>query len=319
MIRITIILALLTLTQHHIDYDAGLSDKQTEEEDYFRLNEAETRLPEYKDSDEDLLLKIDQLNVINRSRRKYRATPVKLDILASRLANKMCKEAALNKYVGHWNLKGEKPYHRYAFAGGLDHISENASGQMTTGRFNNSPEAIAERMAEDHGSFMSERKPNDGHKQTVIDKKHNYVGLGFYTTDNQFRYYELYIDRYYEFEAIPKEVDSGERFIIRSRPQEGHYFNLLMVYYEKYPLPLSPGEISSRSYYNDYTDEIAYQIAPWEIDNYRKNSWYNFPLSFEKKGLYYIQIYSSSQPYKEGTRFSTEGKLQASGIVIIVR
>ena len=56
---------------------------------------------------------------------------VKLDILASRVANKMCREAAENNFIGHWNLAGEKPYHRYAFAGGYDHVSENAFGEWS--------------------------------------------------------------------------------------------------------------------------------------------------------------------------------------------
>jgi hypothetical protein len=318
MIRITIALLIIIIGEFQLFQGEDRSQDLSSGEDYFRQNEQEGRLQEYKDSDEDLLLKIKQLEVINRSRKRYRVEPLKLDILACRLANKMCKEAALNDYVGHWNLKGEKPYHRYAFAGGLDHLSENASGQMTSGRFNNSPEAISKRMEEDHGSFMAEKKPNDGHKQTVIDKDQNYVGLGFYASDKQFRYYELYIKRYYSFEDIPSELERGEKFTIKSKPPEGFYFNLLVVYYEKDPSPLSPAQISSRSYYNDYTDEIAYQIEPWNIEDFRTGSWYKFPMRFNKKGLYYIQIFSSDQKYQTGRRFTTEGKLQASGIVIKV-
>lgn len=288
-------------------------------DDYYLLNETETRLFEYKDSDEDLRMKIEQLAVINRSRKRHRAKPLILDLHASRVANKMCKEAALNNYVGHWNLAGEKPYHRYAFSGGVDHVTENASGQMTTGRFSMTKESIAERMEEDHSSFMSEKKPDDGHKQTVIDPKHNYVGIGFYTTENQHRYYELYIDRYYEFGAIPESLKAGEIFKLRCRPQKGKYFTLLLAYYEEEPGPLSPRMISSRSYYNDYTDEIALQIAPWEIGDYRNGDWYNIDLEFDKRGLYYIQIYSDDKPYKEGSKYTSEGKLQASGIVIRVK
>lgn len=319
MIRITIALLLLIFSEVQIFQGGDISQEISDTEDYFQQNDKEDRLLGYKDSDDDLLLKIKQLDVINRSRKKHRVTPLKLDILACRLANKTCKEAALNNYVGHWNLKGEKPYHRYAFEGGLDHITENASGQMTSGRFNNSSEAISQRMEEDHGSFMAEKKPDDGHKQTVIDKNHNYVGLGFYAGDKQFRYYELYIDRYYNFEDIPSEIEKGKKFTIKSMPPEGYYFNLLVVYYEKDPSPLSPAEIASRSYYNDFTDEIVLQIEPWNTTYYRTDSWYKFPMKFNKKGLYYIQIYSSDTEYQTGRKFTTEGKLQASGIVVRVK
>ena len=82
-----------------------------------------------------LLLSMITSIVINASRKKFKAQPVKLDILASRVANKQCREAAENGYVSHWNLAGEKPYLRYAFAGGYDHISENAFGEWTSGDY----------------------------------------------------------------------------------------------------------------------------------------------------------------------------------------
>ena len=82
----------------------------------------------------------------------------------------MCREAAENNYISHWNLAGEKPYHRYAFAGGYDHVSENAYREWTTGNYNNSHSEIFKKMESGHGSFMSERAPNDGHKKNIIDK-----------------------------------------------------------------------------------------------------------------------------------------------------
>jgi uncharacterized protein YkwD len=91
---------------------------------------------EFKDNDENLNLKIAQLAIINKSRKKNNAEPVKLDILASRVANMMSREAADNKYIGHWNMAGEEPYLRYAFAGGYDHVSENAYGEWSSGNFN---------------------------------------------------------------------------------------------------------------------------------------------------------------------------------------
>ncbi|MBP8960203.1 MAG: hypothetical protein KBG40_07230 [Bacteroidales bacterium] len=93
---------------------------------YKILNDTEKRLYEYRDDDNDLQLKLIQLDIINKSRKRHNASPVKLDILASRVANMMSRKAAEYGYISHWNMKGEKPYHRYAFAGGYDHVSENA-------------------------------------------------------------------------------------------------------------------------------------------------------------------------------------------------
>ena len=123
----------------------------------------------------------------------------------------MAKEAAENEYIGHWNMAGEEPYLRYAFAGGYDHVSENAYGEWSTENYSNNPQTIEFKMKEGHGKFMSETAPDDGHKQTIIDKAHNFVGIGYYLSGNQFRYYEEFIDRYLEFENIPASVNKGER------------------------------------------------------------------------------------------------------------
>jgi len=286
--------------------------------EYLALNDRETRLHDYKDSKEELRLKLKQLDIINQSRKKHRAKALRLDILASRVANKMCREAAENGYVGHWNLAGEKPYHRYAAAGGTDHITENASGESTTGLFIKTGKAISAMMERNHNAFMSEKRPNDGHKQAIIEKTHNYVGLGYYITDNHSAYYEYYIDRYYEFRDVPESVRVNESFILRCKPADNQYFGLVLAYYEKFPRPLSPGTISSRPYYDDYTNKVALQIPPWEVEQYRKGDWYDFKLKFSKPGMYYIQIFSDSKPYKEGKKYSSEGKLQGSGIVIKV-
>ncbi len=55
---------------------------------YLKANNVEERLSEYRDSEEGILAKVILLAAINKSREKYDASPVKLDILASRVANK---------------------------------------------------------------------------------------------------------------------------------------------------------------------------------------------------------------------------------------
>ena len=76
---------------------------------YKDLNNNEIRYLEYKDNDEALLAKIVMLEYINNNRIKYNVKNLKLDILASRVANKMSLEAAENDFIGHWNMRGEKP------------------------------------------------------------------------------------------------------------------------------------------------------------------------------------------------------------------
>ncbi len=286
---------------------------------YLKLNDAEDRLPEFKDDRVALELKLEQLEIINRSRKKFGEKPVKLDILASRVANKISRESAENDYIGHWNLAGEKPYHRYAFAGGYDHVSENVYAEWSKEGLENTPDEIAFMMKTAHETFMEERAPNDGHKQTVIGKDHNFVGLGYCLNRNQFRYYEEYIDRYFEFEEIPSEVKPGKKTTITLKVPEKIFLYFMIVYYEKFPEPLSPREITKRSSYDDFTKEQYLQVYAWDLARYRNGMTYNIPLSLKKEGLYYIQIFSDKKEYTSPASLSTKGKTPYSGIVLKVR
>ncbi|MFM7024091.1 MAG: CAP domain-containing protein [Flavobacteriales bacterium] len=287
---------------------------------YKTLNDTEERLLEYRDSDNDLKLKIQQLALVNASRQKYKAPPVQLDILASRAANKMCKEAALNNFTGHYNMAGEKPYHRYAFAGGKDHVSENASGYWNSGGINTSNANILSLMKEMHASFMDERAPNDGHKQNCIEAIHNYVGLGFYAQGIQFRYYEEFIDRYYTFVSVPDTVKARKEFTIKLKPQEGKYFYCLFAYYEKPLKPITPAAIQRQGSYTDYGSQMPISLWPEDMAKLRKGDTYEISLKFTKPGVYYLHIYQDSKEHvKAPRRSSSKGKLQASGVVIVVQ
>ncbi len=318
-IKIFLIIGIALLCIPHSWLPTNGAEKSTESiESYILLNEKETRLIEYKDSEAALRLKLEQLDLINTSRKKFKAGPVKLDILASRVANKMCKEAAENEFVGHWNTAGEKPYHRYAFAGGYDHVSENAFGEWSSGNYEISNAKIRSMMMTGHGKFMAERAPNDGHKKTIINKMHNFVGIGYYLEGKQFRYYEEFLDRYLEFENIPAEVKQGGKFSItvRTAPQSYPYY--LIVYREKYPQPLSVNQLKSKGSYEDYSNEDYLKIPAWELSKYRSGNTYTIPLTFSKEGLYYIHIYVDKTELTKPASINTKGKTPVSGIVIKV-
>lgn len=285
---------------------------------YLEENNKEVRLPEYKDNAETLKTKLIQIDIINSSRKKHKAGPVKLDILASRVANKMCKEAALNNYVGHWNMAGEKPYHRYAFAGGNDHVSENAFGEWSSDNYDASYSNISLMMESGHLTFMAEKAPLDGHKKTIIDKSHNFVGIGFYLSGKQFRYYEEFIDRYLEFENIPVELKVNESGSITVKTDGENYLYYLIAYREKFPSAMTPGQIVKRGSYEDYSNETLLKIAAWDLAGYRNGNSYKIPLRFSKEGLYYIHIFYDKKEILKPSSLTTKGKTPASGIVIRV-
>lgn len=318
-IKIFLIIGAVIICIPHSFLPSNGAEKSTESiESYILQNERESRLIEFKDSEAALRLKVEQLDLINASRKKFKAAPVKLDILASRVANKMCKEAADNEFVGHWNTSGEKPYHRYAFAGGYDHVSENAFGEWSSDNYENSNATIRSMMMTGHAKFMAERAPADGHKKNIIEKSHNFVGLGFYLEGKQFRYYEEFIDRYLEFENIPSEVKTGQKFSITVRTPPQSYPFYLIVYREKFPQPLSVRQLQAKGSYEDYTNEDYLTLPGWELAKYRNGNTYVIPLTFSKEGLYYIHIYTDKTELTKPSSINTKGKNPVSGIVIRV-
>jgi uncharacterized protein YkwD len=293
--------------------------KKDDLESYIKLNNKELRLAEYKDDEEGLKLKLSQLEIINNSRKNYKADPVSLDILASRVANKMCREATEKNFLGHWNLAGEKPYHRYAFAGGYDHVTENAFGQWSSENYIKSGPLISSMMKSGHATFMAEKIPYDGHKKNIIDKSHNSVGIGYYLAGKQFRYYEEFLDRYLDFEDIPAETGIDEKCSITVNTDGKSFLYYLVIYREDFPKPVRAEEISKKGSYEDYSDEQYLKMAAWDLAAYRNGSEYKIPLSFSKGGLYYIQIFTDKKEITGAASVSTKGKTPVSGIVIKVR
>ena len=72
------------------------------------------------------------------------------------------------------------------------------------------------------------------------------------------------------------------------------------------------------SSYNDYTDEISQKILPWEMPQADENGYTPLEFTFNKKGLYYIHIYTDDKPYTKGNA-STKNKIQSSGVVIQIQ
>lgn len=294
---------------------ASAATRDVDFERYKALNEAETRLQDFKDDDAALRLKIEMLGVVNASRAKYKAKPLELDILASRVANKQSREGAEKGFTGHWNSAGEKPYHRYAFAGGTDHVSENAGAMWSSGTLD--PSMLFEYMKQIHAGFMAEPLGADGHKKNIINQVHTHVGLGVALAGKQFRYYEEYLDRYLDAVDAPSEAAVDSSVTIRFKPKEGFWPLSLVAYYEPLPKPLTVAALNAKGAYPDFSDSRSFQKwAPFERG---EDGFYVVDaVGFEKPGLYYIQLYLDTKDPSGSSSLSTAGKVQASGIVVKV-
>ncbi len=319
-VKFFLVIGIVLICLPHSILPKQAADIDSKELDnYIKLNNSEFRLAEYKDNEESLKLKLTQLAVINKSRKRNNAGEVKLDILASRVANRMCREAAENSFLGHWNLRGEKPYQRYAFAGGYDHISENAFGEWSSDSYEVSSSVILSKMQAGHATFMAEKPPYDGHRKNITEKSHNFVGIGYFLSGKQFRYYEEFIDRYLDFEDVPSATASEKQIHITVRTRPGEYLYYLVAYREGFPQPLTVEQINRKGSYEDFTAEQYLSMPAWDLASFRNGQEYRIPLTFSKEGLYYIQIYTDKREITGPASVNTKGKVPCSGIVIKVR
>ena len=165
---------------------------------------------------------------------------------------------------------------------------------------------------------MEEKAPYDGHKKTIINKSHNFVGIGFYLGGKQFRYYEEFLDRYFEFEAIPARLKVNEKAFITLKTDGKEFIYFVTIYRESFPSQMTPAQLKKKGSYSDFTDETYLQLASWDIATYRNGTTYKIPVSFSKEGLYYIQTYTDSKEISKPTSLNTKGKTPYSGIVIRV-
>ncbi|MDH4130075.1 MAG: CAP domain-containing protein [Spirochaetota bacterium] len=275
------------------------------------------------------MLKLKNLMEINKSRKKYGLSLLKLDIVASRVANKHCIEMLKYNYAGHWNKSGFKPYHRYAFAGETDHIGENLFAKWTTGSFNTNIKSVNKMMLEGHKSFMAEKFPNNWHKKMVLAQGHTHIGIGFAINKQSFRYSQMFVNRYVTLKPIPKIINSPfkltlEGNIIKSKKNYGPY--MLVIYYETIPSNHFNYKIQPKTYH-DFTNSRFLTIPPWKMKYNDLTGNFMIDINFKdvKNGYYYIKLYVrknvSSIPYvlKKRVSINNSNAVPATGIIIRVK
>ena len=273
---------------------------------YKLKNDEEKRLEEFKDDDEHLLAKLVLLELINKHRKKHHKQPVKLDIHACRSANKTAQNAARNNYMGHWDLQGRKPYHRYAIDGGQAHVSENASGVFSTDQLDQSLDHMISMMKDNHMLMYKERPPNDGHRKNILDEHHNFVGLGLGYGEKTFCYYEEFVNNYLTNSEIQISKQNVE---ISFTVPKNYYLTAISISYD------SPFKTMSRIAVNtkrSYLDEGKSTVFLWDddVNCEGENCQYSFKLKDNK--IAYIKVMISKKKPKEHIKDS-KGSFPVSG------
>lgn len=273
----------------------------------FEANESEKTITTFKDDSLSMTLKLIHLKNINKSRSKRKLNSLKLNILASRLANQICDEAAKENYISHWNLKGEKPYHRWGKLKQFSHIEENTFLYESNYILSKNWKEALKLMKEGHDSFMAEKAPYDGHKQTILRKPHTSVGLGFAFNGKQFRYNEEFLDEY----IINVEVVNNT---ISFKPINDKHVHFVVISSDKITSK-SVKWLNRSGSYLDQGKTIVDRIPYFNMKKVNDNYEFSVP-KLEEDKAYYIQIYMGNAEPKPN-KLSSKNLFPASGIVII--
>lgn len=300
-----ILISSLFLKAQNVDSLINVYNLSTTELDSLMKRDQEiTELSAYRDSRTDLVLKLINLQSINTDRAKYKKPPVKLNLLASRLANKISSDAIKGEYFSHWNLAGEKPYHRWGKLNQKSHISENTYTFQQSSDIRQSQ--ILSLMARGESLFINEKAPYDGHKKNILKPYHTSVGLGYAAEENQFRYNQEFVSELLEDVYVK---DNKVSFKLK----EGYYVHLANISSEKIVKKTSKW-LNTTGGYLDEGDQVITRIPFFNIEEI--NDYYEFRVPELKEGkAYYIKIYiGEAAPDKN--RISTKNLIPASGIVI---
>ena len=277
--------------------------------DSFKLKNAkESRLIEFKDNNEQLLAKLVLLELINKHRKKHHKQPVELDIHACRSANKTAQDAALNKYIGHWDSQGKKPYHRYALDGGDAHVSENASGVESTDFFKQDIDEMISLMKENHMLMYNERPPFDGHRLNILDPYHNQLGLGIAYDGSSFCYYEEFINDYLTKSST--KLQNGEVSMLFTIPDQ---FNLvgISISYDKPFKPMTRKELNAKT---SYLDEGETNMFIWDDEVICKDNNCEYSFKIKSNQINYVKVLISKIKPDEFVKDS-KGSFPVSGWV----
>lgn len=183
-------------------------------------------------------LRDELLRVINRDRAQFGLRPVKLDPVASALADDYCRQQIHNGTTGHFTLDGLAPYMRYSLAGGNDGVSENVAAWSANYGFGD--RALYDMLRKSQKAMMDEVEPHDGHRRTILDPYATHVGIGLAWERGEFRIAEEFIRRYVEFaRPLPRSASTADRAMLRVQPHPGYAVDAVTVHHESFPRAMS--------------------------------------------------------------------------------
>jgi uncharacterized protein YkwD len=190
------------------------------------------------------ILRKQAVSRINADRSEQKLPPVQLDDLASSVGDAHCKEVVDRGVISHWSLDGRKPYMRYSWAGGRDAVAENLA--YVSGNVKLGAENLSHELNRLEDGFLSERPPNDGHRQNILTATHTHVGVGISWSRDGICYAQEFLDRYVSVEPIKSQASLRDSVIIKGKVLSvANSLYLIEVTYEPLPKPMTLAELQA--------------------------------------------------------------------------
>ncbi|HKC24603.1 MAG TPA: CAP domain-containing protein, partial [Thermoanaerobaculia bacterium] len=186
---------------------------------------------------------------INEERRQAGIGPVAYDLLAAKVGDEFCADQAATRATGHWDTAGRPPHLRWALAGGVDYEAENFASRSRYGY--PLKEEIGALILGAHESFMNERPPANGHKETILDPLFTHVGIGAARIGGEFRMTEEFVRRVADWIELPAgPLPAGSRARVAMKLRAPFRAGVVEIAWEAPPRPMTRGEIARRASYS---------------------------------------------------------------------
>jgi uncharacterized protein YkwD len=178
------------------------------------------------------------LDRINHDRRQNKVGKLRVDPLATQVADAFCQALAEAGSVSHYDSAGRAPYLRWAMAGGIAYHGENvsaySSGAGTLDR------DVASILPDLHASMMAEAPPDDGHRRLLLNAEFTAIGIGVAVKGGELRLCEELTRPTLEWAEVPSHAEAGRTAALLVQPASGWVVVAIDVLHEPPPRPRPP-------------------------------------------------------------------------------
>ena len=149
-------------------------------------------------------LRLYMLELINRERTSRRLEPVELAYNEG--AQLHAEDLVGNRYMSHWNLRGETPYMRHTWTGGHDYSAENLSfrGVLEAPAGFCAPPASEQTL----DGVMAGLMDSPGHRDNILRPHHREVNVGIANSCHGTAVAQVFEGEYVRF-SQPPELTEG--------------------------------------------------------------------------------------------------------------